>query len=389
MNFDFTEEQVLLRDSVARLMKAEYGFEARAAHLPEPRGWSRAMWSRYAEIGLQGLLVSPDHGGYGGGGVELMQAMQELGAALAMEPFLHGCVVPAVAIDTAASDAQRAALLPRIADGSLVAALAHFEAGSRGGAGDVEATAAFDSSGWLLHGVKTPVMAGVEAELLVVSARTGGARGDAGDLLLFAVEPSRPGLRRRSVRLQDGRLAAEIMLDGVRVDAADLLSRPGVAAHEAIERAIHAGITGMVAESLGSMSALFDMTIAYLGARVQFGRPIGANQALQHRAAEMLVALEQGRSMAILAAASLGSPNAAERRRHMSMAKALIGEAGRELSKAAVQLHGGIAMTEEYTVGHHFRRLLVNEQVYGATRHHLAHLAQTLPFAPAADAVGH
>jgi alkylation response protein AidB-like acyl-CoA dehydrogenase len=179
------------------------------------------------------------------------------------------------------------------------------------------------------------------------------------------------------------------MLDGVRVDAADLLSRPGVAAHEAIERAIHAGITGMVAESLGSMSALFDMTIAYLGARVQFGRPIGANQALQHRAAEMLVALEQGRSMAILAAASLGSPNAAERRRHMSMAKALIGEAGRELSKAAVQLHGGIAMTEEYAVGHHFRRLLVNEQVYGSTRHHLAHLAQTLPFAPAADAVGH
>jgi alkylation response protein AidB-like acyl-CoA dehydrogenase len=381
MNFDLAEDQVLLRDSVARLMAAEYGFEARRAHMGGPRGWSEAMWSRYAALGLQGLLVPVGHGGYGGGGVELMQVMQELGRALAMEPFLHGAVLPAAAIAAAGSEAQQAALLPRIADGSLRAAFAHAEPGGRGGAAEIATTAHFDGAGWLLRGSKDLVVQGGDAALLVITARSAGEFGDRENIRLFAITPDRPGLRRRAFRMQDGRAAAEIMLDGVRAEGGELLHRPGVDSFAAVEQVIQTAIAGIVAESLGSMDALFGMTVDYLKTRVQFGRPIGSNQSLQHRAAEMLVALEQARGMAMLAAASLGEADAEARRRNLSMAKAHVSELGRSLSKAAVQLHGGIAMTEEYAVGHHFKRLMVNEQLFGAPRHHLAFLAGTLPFA--------
>ena len=377
MNFDLTEDQRLLRDAVGRLMAGTYGFEARRAHAREPAGWSAAMWRRYAEMGLHGLLVPEAHGGSGGGGVELMLVMQALGRALALEPFLAGAVLPAAAIEQGGTPAQRAALLPKLADGSLRAAIAHAEPGSRGHPTDVRCTAYFNGNGWLLKGAKQPVLQAEGADLLIVSARVAGTRFDPDGIRLFVLDARAPGIEIESRPMQDGRRSAGIRLDGVAAGSADAMS-PDMPAASVIERVAGIGIAATVADMLGAMEALHEMTVDYLKTRVQFGRPIGANQALQHRAVDMYVALEQARSMAILAAVALAEGDGAARARHLSMAKAHVGQLARALGQAAIQLHGGIGMTEEYAAGHYFRRLLVDDQLFGDSHHHLRLLGDSL-----------
>ena len=374
MDFDLTEEQRLLRDSVDRLLADTYTFEKRKGYLAEPEGWSRALWSQYAELGLLGLPFAEEHGGFGGGGIETMLVMQAFGRVLALEPYLASIVLSGTALRLAGHQAAQADLLPRIAEGKLVVAFAHGERQARYDLPDVLTTARPKGGGWVIDGAKSVVTHGDIADKLIVSARTSGDRDDPGGVALFLVDAKANGIARRAYRLRDGMGAAEIALAGVEVGRDALLCEAG-AAFPVIERVVEAGIAATAAEAVGAMETLQAMTLEYLKTRQQFGRAIGDNQALQHRATEMFVALEQGRSLAMLAAMMVEEPDTAERARNIAMVKVGVGQAARFVSQNAVQLHGGIGMTEEYAVGHYFRRCMVIEHSFGDTAHYLSRLA--------------
>jgi pimeloyl-CoA dehydrogenase small subunit len=375
MDFDLTEEQRLLRESVDRLLADTYTFEKRKAYLAEPEGWSRALWSQYAELGLLGLPFAEEQGGFGGGGIETMLVMQGLGRVLALEPYLTSVVLSGTALRLAGNAALQSELLPQIAQGKLTIAFAHGERQARYDLSDVLTTAKQKGGGWVIDGAKSVVTHGDSAGKLIVSARTGGERDDPKGIALFIVDANANGVARRAYRLRDGMGAAEITLAGVEVGRDALLSEAG-AAYPVIERVAEAGIAATAAEAVGAMETMQKMTLEYLKTRQQFGRPIGENQALQHRATEMFVALEQGRSLAMLAAMMVDEPDAAERQRNFAMVKAGVGQAARFVSQNAVQLHGGIGMTEEYAVGHYFRRCMVIEHSFGDTGYHLSRLAE-------------
>lgn len=374
MDFELSEEQRLLRDSIDRLLTDRYEFAQRKGYLAEPEGWSRALWRQYAELGLLGLPFAEEHGGFGGGAVETMLVMEAFGRALVLEPYLATVVLSGTALRLAGSPAQQAAILPQIAEGKLVVAFAHGERQARYDLSDVLTTAKPKDGGWLLDGAKSVVVNGGDADRLVVSARSAGERSDPEGISLFLVDAAANGVARRAYPMRDGTRAAEISLSGVEVGADALLGLPSKA-FPVIERVVEAGIAATAAEAVGAMEAMHAMTLEYLKTRQQFGRPIGQNQALQHRSAEMLIALEQGRSMAMLATISLDDPDAAARAHHISMAKVGVGQAARFVSQNAIQLHGGIGMTEEYAVGHYFRRVMVIEHSFGDTAHHLSRIA--------------
>jgi pimeloyl-CoA dehydrogenase small subunit len=374
MDFDFSEEQRLLQDSVDRLLADHYTFEKRKAYLAEPEGWSRALWAQYAKLGLLGLPFAEEHGGFGGGGIETMLVMQALGRVLALEPYLATVVLAGTALRLAGTDGQKSALSPQLVEGKLVLAFAHGERQARYDLSDVLTTAKPKGSGWVIDGGKSVVAHGDSADQLIVSARTAGERNDPDGIGLFLIDANANGVARRAYRLRDGMGAAEIAFSGVEVGAEAVLGEIGKA-FPVIERVVEAGIAATSAEAVGAMETMQAMTLEYLKTRQQFGRPIGDNQALQHRATEMFVALEQGRSMAMLAAMMLEEPDPAERARNSAMAKVGVGQAARFVSQNAVQLHGGIGMTEEYAVGHYFRRVMVIEHSFGDTAHHLSRLA--------------
>lgn len=375
MDFDLTEEQRLMRDSVERLLADRYAFDKRRAHLAEPDGWSRALWSQYAELGLLGLPFTESYGGFGGGPVDVMLVMEAFGRVLALEPYLATVVLGGTALRVAGNEAQKSAILPQIAEGKMVLAFAHGERQARYDLTDVLTTARRKASGWVLDGGKSVVLHGDSAQRLIVSARITGERDDPDGITLFLIDAKANGMARRSYPMRDGTRAAEISLSGVEVASNDVLGEPG-AALPVIERVVDAGIAATAAEAVGAMEAMQALTLEYLKTRQQFGRPIGQNQVLQHRAAEMLMALEQGRSMAMLAAMMVEEPDEAERVHNIAMAKVGIGQASKFVSQNAIQLHGGIGMTEEYAVGHYFRRCMVIEHMFGDTAHHLSRLAE-------------
>ena len=374
MDFDLTEEQRLLRDSVERLLADHYGFDKRRAHLAEPDGWSRTLWSQYAELGLLGLPFAESYGGFGGGPIDVMLVMEAFGRVLALEPYLATVVLAGTALRRAGSEAQKSAILPQIAEGKTILAFAHGERQARYDLSDVLATAKLKPGGWVLDGAKSVVLHGDSAQRLIVSARTAGDRDDPDGITLFLVDTAASGVARRSYPMRDGTRAAEISLSGVEVGRDDLLGEVG-AALPVIERVAEAGIAATAAEAIGAMETMQAMTLEYLKTRQQFGRPIGDNQVLQHRAAEMLMALEQGRSMAMLAAMMVDEPDPVERAHNIAMAKVGVGQASRFVAQNAIQLHGGIGMTEEYAVGHYFRRVMVVEHMFGDPAHHLSRLA--------------
>ncbi len=374
MDFDLTEEQRLLRESVERLLADHYGFDKRRAYLAEPDGWSRALWARYAELGLLGLPFAENYSGFGGGPIEVMLVMEAFGRVLALEPYLATVVLGGTALRLAGNETQKSAILPQIAEGDMILTFAHGERQARYDLTDVFTTAKPKGAGWVLDGAKSVVLHGDSAQRLVVSARTVGDRDDPDGITLFIVDPAANGVARRSYPMRDGTRAAEISLGSVEVGEKDVLGEIG-AAFPVIERVVEAGIAATAAEAVGAIETMQEMTLEYLKTRQQFGRPIGQNQALQHRATEMLMELERGRSMAMLAAMMVEEPDAAERAHNIAMAKVGVGQASKFVSQNAIQLHGGIGMTEEYAVGHYFRRCMVIEHTFGDTAHHLSRLA--------------
>ena len=374
MDFELSGEQRMLRDNVARLMKDRYAFEARKGYGASAHGWSEAMWREYAEMGLLGAPFAEDDGGYGGGPVETMIVMEEFGKALALEPYLQTVVLCGALIKRAASPEKRAELIGKIAAGELRLSFAHTERQSGYDLNDVALTARKDGAAFLLNGEKGLVGQGDSADALIVSARLGGDRRDGEGIGLFLVDANAPGITRRGYPTQDGQRAAEIAFVNVRVESKDVLGDPEKAL-PVIERAVDETIAALSAEAVGAMSEALAMTVEYMKTRKQFGVTVGSFQALQHRAADMTVALEQARSMMYLATMMAGEEDAKERAKSISAAKVQIGRSARFIGQQAVQIHGGIGMTYEYKVGHLFKRLTMIDAAFGDADLHVRKLA--------------
>jgi pimeloyl-CoA dehydrogenase small subunit len=381
MDFDFTDEQRLLDETVRRLVKDAYDIPKRKRYIAMPEGFSRELWARFAELGLLGLPVAEAEGGFGGTAVETMIVMESFGRGLVVEPFLASVVLGGGLVALAGSAAQKKAVLPHVAAGKLLLAFAHGERQSRYTLSDVETTATKDGSGYVLRGQKGVVLQGDSAGTLIVSARTSGSSRERNGITLFLVDAKAKGVAVRGYPTVDGLRAAEIALDAVRVDGDAVLGAPG-AAYPTIEHAVDRAIAALCAEAVGIMETLNAATLDYLKTRKQFGVPIGSFQALQHRMADMVLEHEQSKSMAVLAALSADLTDARERRRVISAAKVQIGKSGRFVGQQSIQLHGGIGMTDEYVAGHYFKRLTMIDQCFGDVDHHLDRFAEvTLPAA--------
>jgi alkylation response protein AidB-like acyl-CoA dehydrogenase len=373
MNFNLSEEQAMLKDGVERFIQQEYGFEARREIAAGDEGFSRARWQDYAELGWLGLSLPEEVGGLACSFVETAILMEAFGRGMVLEPFVQTSLLCATIIERSGSEAKRAELLPAVVEGRLLLSLADSEAGSRFKLGcDTHTRARTTQGGYLLSGAKTLVAAGASADLLLVSARLDDAvAGPA----VFIVDRRAAGVSCRSYRLLDGSRAADIELRDVELDASALLiglDRALAVLEEATELATLAS----VAEILGVMEAVMAITADYIKARVQFGQPIGKFQALQHRMAEMFVAVQETRSILYCGIAHLDRP-ADERSRMISAAKAVAGRASRFVCAQGIQLHGGMGMTEEYQVGHYFRKMVLMEKMYGDTDFHLGCFAAT------------
>jgi alkylation response protein AidB-like acyl-CoA dehydrogenase len=389
MDFNFKEEQLQLADALRRWIARDYTFEARRAIVASPAGTSDAAWATLAELGLTALPLPQAHGGFDGDAVDMFVVMQELGRGLVVEPYfatmLGAEVFKRGAADSASASSAHDALLERVAAGDLKLACALGERQSRHDLRDIatRATRARDTGagqdGWLLHGEKKVVLHGAQAGVLVVSARTGGAQRDEDGITLFAVPAGAPGVVIRDVRMLDGQRAADVLLRDVRVDDVAVIGTVG-GGWSVLEAVADHGAGLLCAEALGAMDALFGATLDYLKTRQQFGVAIGKFQALQHRMADMYVHLEQARSMALLAAVRLaeaardpaGDAAAATRRRAVAAAKYRVGQAARFVGQQAVQLHGGMGVTDELPASHYFKRLSTIELTLGDADHHLA-----------------
>jgi alkylation response protein AidB-like acyl-CoA dehydrogenase len=377
MDFNFTEEQIAIQDSLRRFLTKDYGFEQRRTIAKSADGFSREAWATYAELGLLALPFSEEHGGLGGNSVDAMIVMETLGTNLALEPYLATVVVAGSLIADVGSDAQRDKLLGGITGGELLVSLAHQEPGARYNRQHVATSAKKEGDGHVLNGHKAVVLGAPSADQLLVSARTSGAAFDANGITLFVVDPKAAGVTVTGYTNQDGQRAGEVVLKNVKVGADAVLGKVD-GALAGIERAIDRGIAGLCAEAVGIMTALNATTLDYLKQRKQFGVPIGKFQALQHRMAEMAIAAEQSRSMATLAALRADSTDAAERSRAVSGAKAYIGQALRKVGQDAVQMHGGMGVTDELMAAHYFKRLTIINSTFGDTDHHLARFSDTL-----------
>jgi pimeloyl-CoA dehydrogenase small subunit len=374
MDFELSEEQQLLRHSCERYFADHYQFESRQRYAHEPRGWSLIAWKQYADLGLLGLPFAEQYGGSAGGPVETMIVMEQIGRALVLEPYLATVVLGGGLLRLGGGEALRSNLIPKIVAGELSLSFAHSERQARYDLADVATTARRDGAGYVLDGAKTLVPHGDTAEKFVVSARLSGAQTDRNGLALFLIDATAPGVSVRGYPTVDGLRAAEVTLSNVRADAAAAIGEPG-AAFPLIERIADNAIAALCAEAVGAMAAMHESTVDYMKTRKQFGVTIGSFQVLQHRAADMLIAVEQARSMAMLATMMAAEDDVRERRAAISAAKVQIGRSGRFVGQQAIQIHGGIGMTMETKVGHYFKRVTTIDATFGDADYHLGIVA--------------
>ena len=372
MDFEFSDEQRMLKDSVDRLIGPAYDdLGHRRATQKQPGGFSPELWSKYAELGLLAVNFSEEDGGFGGGPVETMIVMEAVGRGLALEPYLATVVFGGNFIRLGGTAEQRAACIPAIADGSLKLAFAHVERQARYDLFDVKTHARKTANGYTIEGDKSVVVHGDSADKLIVSARTSSAsHRDRHGITLFLVDANTPGISRRDFATQDGQRGAAISFGSVEVPQSAVL---GTADHggELVEQVSDIAIAAVCAEAVGCMTSLHALTLDYLKTRKQFGVPIGSFQVLQHKAVDMFTALEQARSMEFYAAMMAGENDARTRRAAISAAKVQINNSCRFVGQTAVQLHGGIGVTMEYRAGHYFKRMTMIEGLLGDTDHHM------------------
>jgi alkylation response protein AidB-like acyl-CoA dehydrogenase len=374
MDFEFSPEQQQFADALRRWVDKDYSFEHRKKIIHSETGISDQAWGTLAELGMTALPVPEEQGGFNGTAVDLMVVMKEIGRGLVVEPYV-ATVMGAHFLQLAGGQES---LLEQVAGGELKLACALGEKQSRFDLFDIATTAARDGdgegAGYRISGAKAVVIHGGQADQLIVSARSSGQARDTAGISLFVVPADAAGVTRRDYRTIDGQRAADIRFENVQVPASALLGAQG-AGWDILDAAADFGATLLCAEAVGIMEALNMATLEYLKTRQQFGVPIGKFQALQHRMAEMFMQYQQANSMATLAAVKVASPDAEERRRTVSGAKARIGQAARFVGQQAVQLHGGMGVTDELPAAHHFKRLTMIEQTLGDTDYHLARFA--------------
>ncbi len=380
MDFQYTEEQQLLADSINRLIDRDYDFETRQKIVASPQGYSPELWNSMAEMGLMSLPFSTEDGGYGGGTTDMIAVMQAIGTGLVVEPYVSTMLAGRV-VARAGSVAQRKETLPGIVDGSIKLAFGHTERNSRYDLAHVECRAQRAGDGWTLDGEKVVVAYAPIADRLLVTARTAQSTTDSNGVSLFLVDPKTEGVTLKTYRTVDNLRAADITFAGVKL-AADALVGEAGGAFDAIEEAVDFATVLACCEAVGAMLFANATTLDYLKTRKQFGVPIGSFQALQHRMVDMTISAEQSRSISYLActrfdAVTRGEVDAVERRRVVSAAKIKVSDACRHVGQESIQLHGGMGMTQELKVSHTFKRLTVLAQLFGDVDYHLERFAAT------------
>lgn len=375
MDIQLTEEQELLRNSVQRLLKDEYSFDIRRDIVASNEGWSRDHWRKFADLGLLAAPFSEEFGGFGDGPLATMIVMQEFGRSLVVEPFMETVVLAGGLIDAEGSDAQRHAYLPIIAGGGEIWALAWAEQGSRYDLGNVSTSARRSGDDFILSGKKTAVIGAPWADKLIVSARTSGDRRDHDGVSLFIVDRQSAGLHLQSFKTVDGRRAAEITLKDVGVPASALLGAEGQGT-AILERCRDRAIGALCAEAVGAMTELNASTLDYSKTRKQFGVALGTFQVLQHRMVDMFVALQEALSLTQHLVLSLSDGETGVSKL-ASGAKAKVGYAARFVGEQAIQLHGGMGMSDELNVGHYFKRIGAIDILFGDPAFHLMRFART------------
>jgi pimeloyl-CoA dehydrogenase small subunit len=371
MDFEFSDEQRMLKDSVDRLVGPAYDdLGLRKKTQADGHGYSDALWAKYAELGLLALPFSEEDGGFGGGTVETMIVMEAIGRGLALEPFMATVILGGNLIRLGGTAEQRAELIPQIAEGTLRLAFAHTERQARYDLHDVTLMARKTANGFVLEGDKSVVLHGDSAGKLIVSARTSGSHRDRHGITLFLVDANAGGVSRRGFPTQDGLRGAAISFGSVEVPASAVLGTIDEGA-DLIDKVTDIAIAALCAEAVGAMASLHELTLEYLKTRKQFGVTIGSFQVLQHRAVDMFTALETAKSMAYFAAMMAGSEDARARRAAISASKIQINNSAHFLGQAAVQMHGGIGVTMEYRAGHYFKRLTMIESQFGDADHHM------------------
>jgi alkylation response protein AidB-like acyl-CoA dehydrogenase len=375
MNFDLSEEQRLLTDSVRRYLERDYTFEARKKVVAADSGYSTQAWTTFAELGLLALPISTEHGGFGGTALDLMPVMEAFGEALVVEPYLSTVICARMIERAGPGDASRQ-ILPAVAEGAMKLALAQSEDGARYDLNHVAMVARPSGEGFVLDGLKRAVVHAPQADRLLVSARTSGAITDAEGISLFVVDPKAAGIGMRAYRTIDELRGADVEFRGVKVGA-DALVGQRDRGFALLDEGVDAGNALLCAEAVGVLKRANDATLDYLKTRKQFGVAIGSFQALQHRMVDMVIHAEQARSMASIACAAVtasGTPHA--RSLAVSAARVRVADACRHVSQEAVQLHGGMGMTEELAVSHAFRRLTTLRHAMGDVDFHLERLAR-------------
>ena len=366
MDFDFSDDQVSLRDAVARWVDKGFTFERRH-QLAKAGGATREVYTELAELGLAGLTIPEAHGGLGFGAVEAMVVMEELGRGLVNAPLAQGALI-APALLALGPDALQAEWLPRMAGAEALVVLAHQERGARYRLHHIETRATQQAGGWTLDGAKSVVPAGDEADAFIVPARVSGAVDETDGIALFLVDKAASGVAVRGYPTQDGARAAELGLAAV---PATLITTDG---HAALALGIDIGIAALAAEAVGAMDKLVAITVDYMKTRKQFGQPLSNFQALRHRIADVKMQLELARSMSYYASLKLDQP-AILRRRALSQAKVQVSQSARYVGQQCVQLHGGIGVTDEYIASHYFKRLTMVEMQFGDGLHHLGEVS--------------
>jgi pimeloyl-CoA dehydrogenase small subunit len=370
MDFSFSDEQTLLADSVEKFVQNDYPFEARQQLTKTDEGFSANNWRTFAELGWLGIPFAEEDGGFGGTAVDGMILMEQFGKGLIVEPYLASVVLAGGALRIAGSKAQKTTHLSGIIDGSRQAALAFAEPQGRFNLADLTTTATADADGYRLSGYKCVVLNGPAADTLIVTARTSGAQRDTDGVSLFIVDAQAPGVSRRDYPTVDAFRASEITFEDVALDSGALLGELG-GGYPIIEQVVDEGILAVGSEAVGCMEVLYKTTVEYCKTREQFGQPIGKFQVLQHRMVDMFMEHEQSKSLMYMAAMRMDEGYGAQAKKAISAFKVQVGKSGRFVGQGAVQLHGGMGMTDELNVGHYFKRLTIIDTLFGNVDFHL------------------
>ena len=377
MDLSLNDDQNMLKDSVERFVREQYAFETRRKNAATATGWLESNWAKFAELGWLGTPFSEEAGGLGWGMVETSIVMEQFGRGLVLEPFLPTILLGGETIARGGSKAQKEALLPSVIEGKTQLALAYFERQARYNLADVTMTAKKDGSGYVLSGQKGVVFNGPAADQIIVAARTAGGQRDAKGITLFLVGKDARGLTRRDYPTQDASRASEIAFDKVAVGADAIVGKldDGLSL---LEEVIDRATVAVCAEAVGCMDALNAATHEYIKTRKQFGVPIGKFQVLQHRMVDMFTHAQESRSMVLMATLKIDDSDAAVRRKAASAAKVQIGKSGRFVGQGAVQLHGGMGVTDELNVSHYFKRLTMIDSIFGNQQFHLTRYGQIM-----------